>query len=79
MSTVVTADFIPGWMTHAELDWLAQQASLHQNIVELGSFRGRSTMAICDNAAGKVTAIDTWCTLPFVINDDGESIYREFR
>lgn len=51
---------IPGWMTVPELEWLAQQGTTHNSIVELGSCLGRSTRALVDNTPGKVYAIDHW-------------------
>lgn len=51
---------IEGWMSEPELIWLAEQASRHAVIVELGSHLGRSTCAIAENTEGVVFAIDTW-------------------
>lgn len=54
------AKLIGGWMPEIELEWLAKQAEIHNNILELGSFLGRSTRALCDNTSGFVTAVDLW-------------------
>ena len=52
---------IEGWMSEAELQFLAHEAAQHDNIVEIGSWQGRSTRALIDNARGQVTAVDTFC------------------
>lgn len=51
---------IDGWMSEKELMWLAEQASHHRSIVELGSYCGRSTLALAQHALGVVYAIDDW-------------------
>lgn len=60
MVDITKALSIEGWMSEAELMWLAEQASKHTNIVEIGSWMGRSTRALCDNTQGKVCAVDVW-------------------
>jgi predicted O-methyltransferase YrrM len=51
---------IAGWMTPEELTWLAQQARKHSRIAEIGSWQGRSTVALAQHTSGRVLAIDTW-------------------
>lgn len=51
---------IDGWMTPQELNWLYKTSKLHSLIVEVGSWKGRSTHALLNGNEGTVTAIDTW-------------------
>lgn len=53
---------IGGWMSEDELLWLATQASSHLNIVEFGSFHGRSAKAMADNLCpgGHIWCVDPW-------------------
>lgn len=59
-AAVGKAKEIPGWMTEPELLWLAQEASKHNTIVEVGSWLGRSTKAVAVMTPGKVFAVDFW-------------------
>lgn len=51
---------IPGWMDPKELDWLYTQARKMDSIIEIGSWRGRSTHALLSGCKGLVTAVDTF-------------------
>lgn len=51
---------VDGWMAYEELEYLARAASKSGVIVEVGSWKGRSTCALAANAVGWVTAVDTW-------------------
>ena len=77
--SIEKAQRISGWMSAAELDWLGKQASKYSNIVELGSYMGRSTRVLGDNTKGKVLAIDTFngpVEAPHPL--DPETIYQCF-
>lgn len=71
---------IQGWMSEIELTWLAEQASCHDLIIEIGSFHGRSTRALGDYARGMVIAVDTW-TGPVGANERDvlPSFYAKFQ
>ena len=51
---------IRGWMSEPELKLLAEFASNHRYIVEVGSYCGRSTRVLADNTEGTVIAVDPW-------------------
>lgn len=51
---------IEGWLTEAEAEALGKMASEASLIAELGSWLGRSTVAMAANALGHVYAVDTW-------------------
>lgn len=55
---IAKASEIDGWMSPEALIWLAEQARRRTRIVEIGSYKGRSTKALCDNTQGTVLAID---------------------
>jgi hypothetical protein len=48
------------WPFQDELQWLAEQASQYKAIVEVGSYLGRSTIALAANTDGIVYALDDW-------------------
>jgi len=52
-----TSPNIDGWMKPEELDWLYTQALEMETIVEIGSYKGRSTHALL-SAGAYVTAVD---------------------
>ena len=53
---------VDGWMAPAELEYLASLAQKSQCILEVGSWKGRSTSALAANTLGLglVVAVDTW-------------------
>jgi len=55
---------IEGWMSIGELNWLHKTAGEMDSIVEIGSWKGRSTHALLSGCKGKVIAVDTWKGTP---------------
>lgn len=51
---------IEGWMTPKELRWLEMTAATMESVVEIGSWKGRSTNALCRGCKGPVYAVDHW-------------------
>jgi hypothetical protein len=49
---------IEGWMSPTELQWLYERAKEMQNVVEVGSWKGRSTHALLSGCKGTVHAVD---------------------
>jgi len=60
MANLGRAFDIGGWMSGPELLLLAEFASKSKKILEVGSFRGRSTRALADNTDGQIVACDPW-------------------
>lgn len=60
MNIIEEASRIDGWMAPDELGWLSQTAATRRRIVEVGSWKGRSTKALAMATPGQVFAIDHW-------------------
>jgi hypothetical protein len=82
------ADRIPGMMSIPHLKWLARIVAPYKSVLELGSWRGRSTRLFCDNCPGLVTAVDTWCGSPGLeeemqilqeMSGDADFIFHDFQ
>lgn len=72
MSPVVHSLATDGWMSMEELEWLHKIAAYMSSIAEIGSFKGRATIALAEgNPHGKVYAIDHWLG-----DDDGNKVLR---
>ena len=54
----ILKDLPEGWMAMVELDWLTDRAREFRKIVEVGSFLGRSAIAMARSTEGEVWAID---------------------
>ena len=51
---------IEGWMSLPELEFLYETSKEMKTIVELGSYLGRSTVALAEGCQGTVYAVDHW-------------------
>lgn len=51
---------IEGWMDIDELEWLRNTASNMGTVVEIGAWKGRSTVAILGGCTGIVFSVDPW-------------------
>lgn len=62
MSTPIlrAAEQIPGWMSPAELAWLATASAQSHAIAEIGCWKGRSTLVLAACTPGRLWAIDHW-------------------
>ena len=56
--TIEYQNFIEGWIKPVELLWLYSTAKEMDSIVEVGSWRGRSTHALLSGCRGTVWAVD---------------------
>jgi hypothetical protein len=76
---------ITGWMLPEELQWLYEQALVHRDIVEVGSWFGRSTHALCCGCRGTVWAVDHFLGSPSELCGAhtfaaiGGDVYAEFQ
>lgn len=67
---------IPGWMSDWELMWLHETAKTMNSVLEIGSFKGRSTYALCTACKGSVFAVDMFKSNPLFYN--GPDFYEDF-
>ena len=75
---------IEGWMSEPELFKLAEIASEHKIIVEIGCYKGRSTRVFGDNTSGIVFALDTWkgpldASGKLLSDEESKNLLTEFR
>jgi len=70
---------IEGWMSKEELNWLYKVAGTMDSVMEIGSWKGRSTHALLSACKGTVTAIDTFKGSPSEIAHRGvKNLYKDF-
>lgn len=74
MTDISNALKISGWMKPEELRWLATQALSMERILEVGSYHGRSTVAMLDNSRAHIWCVDAWNNGTSISGKD----YKEF-
>ena len=57
---IMKAMKVDGFMIEEELTWLYETAQRMDSVVEVGSWKGRSTTALLEGCKGIVTAVDNW-------------------
>jgi hypothetical protein len=62
-----------GWMDSRELQWLYDRAAESESVVEIGSWKGRSTHALLSGCKGPVFAVDHFKGNP----DELQGAHRE--
>jgi hypothetical protein len=55
-----TLNTMQGWMSDEELVWLYEQAKKSKNVLEVGSWKGRSAHALASGCKGDVYCVDTF-------------------
>lgn len=70
---------IEGWMSKEELNFLYKMAGEMDSIVEIGSWKGRSTHALLSGCKGDVTAIDHFKGSPHEYAHVGIKPYDDFK
>jgi hypothetical protein len=58
------AEGVTGWMLTEELKWLIEQASTRRTVVEIGSWKGRSTKALALAILEVAYSVDHWMDAP---------------
>lgn len=79
------SQMIDGWMSDAELNWIRQNVIGAKKILEIGSWKGRSTAAIIEGMDhdAVLVCIDTWRgsdneEIHNIAKDASDPIWREF-
>jgi len=72
-----------GWMSYPEQLFLFRQAKNMESVIELGSWKGASTSALCASGCPSVTAIDHWKGSKFEPDAHAEaitgSVFEQFK
>jgi hypothetical protein len=82
-TNLTRAKRISGWMSSAELEFIAKFAKESTLIIEIGCYYGRTTMALADNTDGVVIAVDPYMGEYPIANqgvklDFDEPVYQDF-
>ena len=76
------ANFVAGWFSFKEQQFIYNTAKKMESMIELGSWKGKSTHAACSSGCPRVVAIDTWKGSEFEPQAHAEArsgaVYDEF-
>lgn len=61
------SQFIEGWLTPEEAEWLFDNAYGRDVVVEFGCYLGKSTSVLCNAASKLVITVDNWMGTPDAI------------
>jgi precorrin-6B methylase 2 len=78
MEKIEYTNKIDGWMTEGELNWLYRKAKTMDSIIEIGSWKGKSTHAFLSACKGQVTAIDHFKGSNEKEHKGVKNLYKEF-
>jgi predicted O-methyltransferase YrrM len=80
---------VDGWMGKKGRRWLAKRARESRRLIEVGVWKGRSTLTMAEATRGRIWAVDTWAGVPgdesqqhlyAEVDERGEdAVYDEFR
>ena len=70
------AKTIGGWMSEQELSFLAERARESKNILEVGTYKGRSARAMADNTDGQITCVDPWDGGYQIFSGDKQKVFQ---
>jgi predicted O-methyltransferase YrrM len=74
---IAYAKQVQGLISHYEMQWLAAAATTHPNIIEIGSWQGRSTKLLAMATDGMVYTTDNF-SQSFIIGNDGGYVQQQF-
>lgn len=72
---------VEGWLTYPEQQFLYENASKVESVLEVGSYKGKSSTIFCESTAKKIYCVDNWQAYGDIKGDTQEKAegrYQEF-